>query len=319
MHHVTVLIVNYRAAGLVLENLPGLTAEKQGVGRLDIIVVENGSGDDSAEVLAAGIEAQGAGARAELIVSEVNGGFAAGNNVGFRAIYEREDMPDYVLLLNPDTRMPEGGIAALVEAADAHPEAGGFGGRALREDGALAPCAYRFPSLEREVALMPLMSKVLPRRWSQNEVHAEGSEPVACDWVSGSCFLIRREALDEVPLFDDGYFLYFEETDYCQQLKRLGWEIMHVPTARYVHIGGQSTGLIGGAARQGDLPAYWYDSWRRYFVRNHGRGYALLAGGAKMLGIFLRRLVGKAPPPGTVREGTFWKRCIVPTLKGEPL
>ncbi|MEL6873131.1 MAG: glycosyltransferase, partial [Pseudomonadota bacterium] len=162
MTHVTVLIVNYKVADLVLDNLPNLTAEKQGVDALDIVIVENGSPGDDAQILREGIAAQGAGERCTLIVSETNGGFASGNNIGFRAIAEREAQPDHVVLVNPDTRFYERTLRALVDTADAHPKAGGLGGRALAEDGTPRGCAYTFPTFAREASRLPLLYNLFP-------------------------------------------------------------------------------------------------------------------------------------------------------------
>jgi len=319
MTHVTALIVNYKAADLVLDNLPNLTAEKQGVDTLDIVLVENGSPGDDLMVLRDGIVAQGASDRCELIDAGVNGGFAAGNNVGFRAIATRQTQPDFVVLINPDTRFEVGALKALVDAADANPEAGGLGGYAMNEEGERRGCAYRFPSLGRELSKIPLLYRLFPERIRDINVVAPGDDAVPCDWVSGSCFLIRREALAAVPLFDDDYFLYFEETDYCRRLAEAGFRIMHVPTARYVHIKGVSTGIKDGVAEVGPLPDYWYNSWRRYFTKNHGRLYALGTGLAMVAAIWLQRLRGRPPVAGAVTESRFIDLCIKPTLKGTPL
>lgn len=319
MTHVTALIVNYKAAGLVLDNLPNLTAAMQGVNALDIVLVENGSPGDDLQVLRAGIEAQGATDRCELVEAGVNGGFAAGNNVGFRTIAKREAQPDYVVLINPDTRFHEGSLKALVEAAEANPRAGGLGGYATNEEGERRGCAYRFPSLGRELSKLPLMYRLFPERIRDINVIAPTDDPIPCDWVSGSCFLIRREALEIEPLFDDNYFLYFEETDYCRRLNEAGYGIMHVPSARYVHIKGVSTGIKDGKAEVGPLPDYWYNSWRRYFVKNHGRVYSVATGLAMMAAVWLNRLRGRPPAPGSMTEGRFMDLVIKPTLKGSPL
>ncbi|MEM9810008.1 MAG: glycosyltransferase family 2 protein, partial [Pseudomonadota bacterium] len=268
MKSVTVLIVNYKAADLVLQNLPNLTAERQGVERLDIVLVENASPDDSFQALQKGVAELGWEDRVELIRSPVNGGFAAGNNLGLRAIYARAEQPDGVLLLNPDTDFFPGALRALCEAAEAYPEAGGLGGRALNEELKPRGCCYRYPSFANEISRVPGVFHLMPEHLRETEMLVDAREPGPCDWVSGSCFLIKRAALEDVPFFDEGYFLYYEETDFCRRMNDAGWKIYHVPAARFVHVGGQSTGIKAQRAKVGDLPLYWYDSWRRYHMKN---------------------------------------------------
>jgi GT2 family glycosyltransferase len=318
MRSVTVIIVNYRAAELVLANLPRLTAEKQGVEKLEVIIVENGSGDGSAERLAAGIEALPKDMRPDLVVSERNGGFAAGNNIGFARIEEQGGDPDGILLLNPDTELPEKTLPVLIAAAESREKVGVVGGRALKEDGSRAGCAYRFPSLRTELGKYPFVSRVLPSAWKQSDVSRDGGEPVPCDWVSGSCFLITKAAWQLEPRFDERYFLYFEETDYCRRIKAHGLDVLHAPEARYTHIGGQSTGISNGRAAA-DMPTYWYESWRRYFVQNDGAPYAVLMGTARMLNIALWQAVDKRDRSGKPTIAGFWQHGVLPTLRGRPL
>ncbi|MEM1409442.1 MAG: glycosyltransferase family 2 protein [Pseudomonadota bacterium] len=319
MAHVTALIVNYQSADLVLANVPNLTAEKQGVDRLDIVIVENGSPGDDAEVLRQGLIEQGAEDQYELIVSQTNGGFASGNNIGLRAIAERETRPDFVVLVNPDTTFFEGTIASLVNAAADHPQAGCFGGYAVTENGERRDCAYHFPGITRQAAKLLLIGRLFSDEMRRSNVLAPDDEPVVCDWVSGSCFMLRAAALEAVPLFDDGYFLYFEETDYCRRLKDAGFLTMHVPRARYVHIKGVSTGFQDDPAKKKPLPDYWYRSWRRYYVKNHGRLYALGMGMMIMLSMSLKGLSGRAQPPGGIAPRRFISLCMGPTVAGSPL
>jgi GT2 family glycosyltransferase len=318
MRSVTVVIVNYRAAELVLDNLPSLTAERQGVEKLDVIVVENGSDDGSEERLRRGMK-EVAGVDAELVAASVNQGFAAGNNIGFARIEEKGERPDGVLLLNPDTRLPDGTIGRLIGAASTSPRPGVIGGRALKEDGRPAGCAFRFPTLQVEAASFPVLGKLMGKGASDIDVSRMSGPPVPCDWVSGSCFLITREALNAEPRFDQRYFLYFEETDYCRRIKAHGFDVLHTPEARYTHIGGQSTGVADGRAVTKDMPPFWYESYRRYYVQNHGPVYAAAIGSLRIMGLATRRLLGRPPAAGQPKEAGFWRHAVMPTLTGAPL
>ena len=88
-----------------------------------------------------------------------------------------------------------------------------------------------------------------------------------CDWVSGASLIVRREVFDEIGLLDEGYFLYFEEADFCLRAQKAGWKIWFVPESRVVHFEGASTGIRNIVCRR---PRYWYDSRRRYFVKHFG-------------------------------------------------
>ena len=111
--------------------------------------------------------------------------------------------------------------------------------------------------------------------------------------------IIRREVFEDVGLLDAGYFLYFEEVDFCLKAHRAGWSCWYVPEARVVHLVGRSTGITD-PRRRARRPAYWFDARRRYFTKNHGRLYALLADLAAALGLIgckARRLVERKPDP----------------------
>jgi GT2 family glycosyltransferase len=119
--------------------------------------------------------------------------------------------------------------------------------------------------------------------------------PLQIDWVSGACMIIRREVIEAIGLLDEGYFLYFEETDFILRARRAGWSCWHIPDARVVHYVGQSTGVTAKDKRGQRTPAYWFESRRRYFVLNYGLPYALLTDLAVVIASGLwkaRRLLG---------------------------
>jgi GT2 family glycosyltransferase len=93
------------------------------------------------------------------------------------------------------------------------------------------------------------------------------SQAHPCDWVSGASMMVRRAVLEQIRLIDEGYFLYFEEADFCWRAKDAGWEIWYVPESRVMHLEGVSTGIRASAKRRA---GYWYDSRRRFFVKHYG-------------------------------------------------
>ena len=128
--------------------------------------------------------------------------------------------------------------------------------------------------------------------------------------MTGACLMVRSELLRQVGLLDEGYFLYFEEMDFCARARRAGWSIWHVPASRVVHLGGAATGINAGRKRR---PRYWYDSRRRFFVRNYGIASLALADmlwSAGRLSLLLRRCLGLAAKPnGDPRWHAFDLLC----------
>jgi N-acetylglucosaminyl-diphospho-decaprenol L-rhamnosyltransferase len=133
--------------------------------------------------------------------------------------------------------------------------------------------------------------------------------------VSGAAILIRLDVINEIGGMDEGYFLYFEEIDYMLQASRAGWQTWHAPAAKVLHVAGAATGIVGGLPKAGRMPIYWFQSWHRYFEKNHGSAYATAAAAAKLkgigLGAVLRRIRGREGrlPPGFLRD--FVRRCLL--------
>jgi GT2 family glycosyltransferase len=128
------------------------------------------------------------------------------------------------------------------------------------------------------------------------------------DWLPGASLLIRREVFETIELMDEGYFLYYEETDFCLQAARYGWECWYVPSSHVMHLAGQSTGVTTPTDQPKRLPQYWFNSRRRYFVKNHGRLYAAIADTVWFLGFVSwrgRRLIQRKPdtdPPCLLQD-----------------
>ena len=302
-----VVIVNYRTPGLVVDCLRTLAAEVAAEPAMRVIIVDNASGDQSVADIEAAIRDAG-WSWAELKPLDRNGGFAFGNNAAIRSLLADSNPPAYIWLLNPDTLVRPGAAAALIDFMEAHPDVGIAGGRLEFPDGAPQSAAFRFPSLIGELEdtiRIGLITKMLDRFRVPGPIH---HDPHPTDWVNGASLIIRREAFESVGLMDEGYFLYFEETDFCRRVKRAGWPIWHVPASRVVHLEGQSTGVTGANLATRPRPGYWFDSRARYFRKHLGGGYALLADVIFAVGFGLwriqRRLRRKPDPdpPGLLRD-----------------
>jgi GT2 family glycosyltransferase len=132
---------------------------------------------------------------------------------------------------------------------------------------------------------------------------------VEVDWISGSCMLIRRAALEEVGLFDERFFLYYEEVDLCRRTREAGWSIYWVPEATIVHVGGLATGFNQTQKRRA---RYWFDSRRYYLLKARGRSYLWLANTAWLSGFAawrVRRWLMQKPdadPPRLLTDFVRW-------------
>ena len=308
MTSLSIVIVNYRTADLVIDCLRSLAVELADRPDWRVVVVDNASADGSAERLGEAIAAEGWSQRVELLSLADNPGFAGGNNVALRPILEGPKPPDFVLLLNPDTVVRPGGVKELVRFMKAHPEVGIAGSRLEEPDGTPQRCAFRFPSLlsELEEGLrIGFVSRRLHRHVVAPPVRQEAH---STDWVAGASMIIRREVFEEIGLLDDRYFLYFEEVDFCLRARRVGWACWYVPASRVVHLVGQSSGVTDVKRSLKRRPRYWFESRSRYFRRNHGRSYKMLADLAWLFGFSLwrlrRRIQGKPDPdpPGLLGD-----------------
>ena len=259
-----VVILNYRTADLTVDCLRSLQGELP-AGGSRVLVVDNASGDGSVAKVRGAIDANGWGAWASVLPMERNGGFAFGNNAGIRDALR--DGAEYVLLLNPDTVVRPGALRTMLEFMDAHPDVGICGGSQEDAAGVLQHTAHRFPSPLGELdrgARLGALRRVLRRHV---DVPPEPTAVRPCDWVGGACMMIRSNVFETVGLFDEGYFLYYEEVDFCARAAAAGFKICFVPQARIVHFEGQATGIGQTAQRRG---AYWYDSRRRFFIKRYG-------------------------------------------------
>ena len=292
------IILNYRTPGHTLSALSALIAEMRGLDGA-ITVVDNDSGDGSfARIRAAVAEGDGAeDVPLRLLQAGRNGGFGAGNNLAIRAGLPGGGRPDYIYILNPDAMPRPGALHRLLAHLQRHPRTGLAGSRIHGPDGSLHRTVFRFPSWLGEfeaAARIGPVSRLLARHVIAAPV-PEATGPV--DWLAGASLMMRRRMLDEIGLFDEGYFLYFEETDLCLRAARAGWRTDFVRDSVVTHVGGAATGM----KRWQRVPRYWFDSRLRYFHKNHGAAHAALATLAHLSGGALhharRQLAGRPPEP----------------------
>jgi len=207
--------------------------------RGEVWVVDNASGDGSAEMVRQQFP------RANLIANADNRGFAAANNQALRAMeVDRAQGPRYVMLLNPDTEVQGDALGVLVRFMDETPAAGVCGARLTYSDGSFQHSAFGFPSLAQIfLDFFPLNWRLLESRLNgryPRRLYEQG-EPFAVDHPLGAAMMVRREAIAQVGLLDEGFRIYVEEIDWCMRIKRAGWAVYCVPRAEVIHHEARST------------------------------------------------------------------------------
>lgn len=298
MNRVVVVILNYRTPELALEAARSVTPQ---LGADDaVVIVDNQSGDGSLERIAQGLDARGLSA-VRLVQSPENGGFSAGNNLGIRAVLGRA-----YLLLNSDATLRPHALERLWRVLEDDPDAGLVSPQLLSPGGAVQPNRFRRHTPVSELLLAARTSPVqrLLDRWTV-AVPPEEPPSVDFDWTSFAAVLIRREVIEQVGLLDEGFFMYFEDVDFCLRARAAGWRIRHEPQAAAVHLHAASSQLEAVTAARRRRPSYYYAARRRYFSKTLGPGGHLLANTLWTIGHGIaraRELVGNKAPHAVERE-----------------
>jgi hypothetical protein len=269
-----IVIVNYRTAALVVDCLRSLESQVGDLAGGRVLVVDNDSRDGSHEAIAAAVVREGWQDWVKILSGGRNGGFSFGNNIGICEAMSTTPAPECILLLNPDTVARPGAIMALASFMQANPKTGIVGSQLESANGEIDCSAHRAPSPLGDLdagARLGLLSRLLARYVVSPPASTQAH---ACDWVSGASMLVRRQVFEDIGLMDEGFFLYFEEVDFCCRARAAGWQVWYVPESRVLHLEGASTGIRAKASRRA---GYWYDSRRRFFVKHHGVIGLLLA------------------------------------------
>jgi len=260
MTELSISVVSYRTPVLLRRCLSALEAERAHL-RMEVTVVDNASDDDSSPMVSTEFP------WVRLIRNDHNAGFGAAHNQAMRRADGR-----YLLVLNSDASPEPGALRILVDFLDAHPHVAVAGPKLRYADGTVQPSRRRFPTL----ATLFLESTQLQRLSPDNAVlrsyyvaDRADDEPQEVDWLVGACLCVRAAAVAEVGLFDERFFMYSEELDWCRRFRAVGWGVAYVPAAEVVH-------LEGGSSRQ-DLAArdrLFQASKLQYAAKWHGPGAA---------------------------------------------
>jgi GT2 family glycosyltransferase len=250
-----VAVVSYNTRELLRACLESVDAE----GAAEVVVADNASTDGSPDLVRAEHP------RATLLSNRANPGFGAAANQAVAAC-----TAPYVLLLNADTRLEAGALAALTDHLDRHPGAAVVGPRLVNPDGTLQPSCNHFPTPVHAVLVRTAAGRLLARTPLVRRAYLPGwshDRPRAVPWLKGAALALRREAFEQVGGFDPGFFVYFEEVDLCYRLAEAGWEVHFTPAARVMHVEGAST-----VQHRSDTTLRWFANAERFYHRHWSAG-----------------------------------------------
>ncbi|MFH1173129.1 MAG: glycosyltransferase family 2 protein [bacterium] len=258
----SIIILNYKAKGLVKQCLKGIKLLNLGL-KYEVIVVDNHSGDSSVTMIKEQFP------WVKLVEAERNCGFAAGNNLGIK-----EAVGKYVMILNPDITVLEGAIETMYEYMEKNPLVGISGPKLINPDGTVQYSCYHFPGfmvpIYRRTFLgnLPWAKKTLRHYLMKDWAHDADRE---VDWLLGACLFVRKSALDKVGLLDERFFLYFEDVDWCRRFWQAGFKVSYLAEAEMVHyhqrLSAENPGWRGLFS---NMTRIHIASWIKYFAKYLG-------------------------------------------------
>jgi len=199
---------------------------------LEVIVVDNASSDSTVEMIKKEFP------NVKVIANTNNLGFAAANNQGIK-----ESTGEYLLILNPDTKIIKDSLKKMLDFIKQNNQVGIAGFKHVNPDFTLQPSVRRFPNFWPLFFILTKIYKIFPKLPAVEDYFAKDLDykiPQPVDQVAGSCMLIRKKVLEQIGLFDEKFFIWFEEVDLCKRAKSAGLEVWYTPIAEIIHYGGQS-------------------------------------------------------------------------------
>jgi len=250
---ITIVIVNWNTKTLLRNCLKSVYQTVKEI-PFEIIVVDNASHDGSVAMIAQEFP------DVSVIENKENRGFGAANNQAFAVMKGR-----YALLLNTDAVLTKNAVHELFVFMENHEEAAMTGGQLLNHDGSRQNSIANFPTIFTLLMNASILEYLFPNKYPSKRY--DHKDPIEVESVIGACMLVRKEAMDEVGIFDERYFFFFEETDWAYQMSAAGWKIFHVPSAIIYHLQGKSIG------RNVRSRIEFYRSRYTFFRKWRGRPY----------------------------------------------
>lgn len=252
--HLSVITVSYNVKDHLRECIRSVCRAAEGMS-WEYLIVDNASSDGSADMIANEFSAL------QLIRNNENRGFGAANNQALQ-----QARGEYILLLNPDMRVQQDTLRRMYAFMKQHPDIGIASCRLVDENGAMLREVRRFPDVWSQFLVLTKLDKLFPgslKRYHYAQLDLEKQQDV--DQVRGSFFMISHACMQQVGLFDETFFVWFEEVDYCKRAHELGWRVVYTPVAQAVDYKGQSFKRVSRIKKR-----WWYLKSLLYFFRKHG-------------------------------------------------
>jgi N-acetylglucosaminyl-diphospho-decaprenol L-rhamnosyltransferase len=266
-----VVITSYRATDLTIDCLHSLKDEIAQIPTAKVAICDNGNEDDTLERLNKAVDDNGWHDWVYLRTVTPNRGFSGGNNIILREALQSSEVPDYFLLLNADTIVHSGAITGLLAEAKKQSDVGIFCPRLEWPSGEGQISCFRYMSPLSEM-LAAARFGPLSKLFASWEVPKQVVDtPELIDWGSFACALIKKEVFFDIGVLDEGYYLYYDDIDYCRSANNAGWKVLYWPVSRVVHLRGKSNPVKEKTAQRKRRPEYWYNSRSWYFCKFYGR------------------------------------------------
>jgi N-acetylglucosaminyl-diphospho-decaprenol L-rhamnosyltransferase len=297
---VSVILVNYNTEALLEPCLGRLASALKSL-RSQVIIVDNASRDGSVAVLRERFS------QYEIVLNASNVGFGRANNQVLGQASGR-----YVLLLNTDAYVEPDALVKSIAFMDANPRTGVLGARLVALDGELQPCCRYFPTPWSVFLLRTGLNRFFPSVRMVDDMSWRHDTVRQCDWVPGCYYLIRKEVIDAVGLFDPRFFLYYEEVDHCKAVREAGWDVTFFPHTTVVHLGGESAKSDASLSARGrQISTLQAESELLFFRKHLGATGAWLALSLGLLAdgvLFLKGLVRKT---GGETASSAWRNAAL--------
>ncbi|MEW6089015.1 MAG: glycosyltransferase family 2 protein [bacterium] len=262
----SIIIVNWNTGNL-LRNCLRSIYENYGPADFEVIVVDNDSKDGSPRMVGKDFP------EIKLIKNKENMGFSKANNQAIEIC-----RGDYVLILNPDIIIKKNAIENMLEFLNVNNDAGAAGAKFLNPDGSVQKAGYyrRSPSIIQILLFYTILNRIFrhfpgicSRYWENDDMDNRHE----VDQIPGACVLVKREVLEKTGGFDEDYFIWYEDVDWCFRIKRAGWKLYYCHDAEMVHYGGQSFINVNS----GEKIILFYAGLLKYFQKNHSKTDYFLA------------------------------------------